>query len=374
MTGSAGTRLPDWRSGPPGPASVTVPAVDATRATAALLRVVALLAGETEVAVGRVSAGGVPELVRVTPGGTAVSPVDGPVEVGLALGAAGPAGWAATEVSLAGGRLTVRADPGRFDASWSERVAGYLARALAGDADLVGAEERGHLVHGRGGPVRPLPDRPYGTLVAERAARHPDRVAVAYEGRAMSYGELDAAANRVARGLLAAGLEAEDTVAVGTDRTSEWVAAILGVFRAGGVYLPVEPEHPAERVATVLERSGCRFVLTESGGLAGTGARWSRTVAELLAAGGTGPPDVTIAPEQAAYVYFTSGSTGTPKGALCEHRGMANHLAAKIEDLGLGADDVVVQNAEQSFDISLWQLAAPLLVGARVLVVPRRDI
>ncbi|HEX6754632.1 MAG TPA: AMP-binding protein, partial [Mycobacteriales bacterium] len=126
--------------------------------------------------------------------------------------------------------------------------------------------------------------------------------------------------------------------------------------------------------ATVLERSGCRFVLTETGGLAGTGRRWSRPVAELLAAGGTGAPDVTVAPEQAAYVYFTSGSTGTPKGALCEHRGMANHLAAKIEDLGLGPDDVVVQNAEQSFDISLWQLAAPLLVGARVLVVPRRDI
>src|SRR5438093_9390100 len=83
---------------------------------------------------------------------------------------------------------------------------------------------------------------------------------------------------------------------------------------------------------------------------------------------------VDVAPGQLAYIYFTSGSTGEPKGVMCEHAGMLNHLFAKIEDLGIGDGDVVAQTAPQCFDISLWQLVSPLLVGGRILIVEQETI
>ena len=83
---------------------------------------------------------------------------------------------------------------------------------------------------------------------------------------------------------------------------------------------------------------------------------------------------IEVAPDQLAYIYFTSGSTGEPKGAMCEHAGLVNHLFAKIEDLGIGAGQVVAQTAPQCFDISLWQLVSALLVGGRTLLVEQEVI
>src|SRR5262249_126130 len=83
---------------------------------------------------------------------------------------------------------------------------------------------------------------------------------------------------------------------------------------------------------------------------------------------------IGVAPDQLAYIYFTSGSTGEPKGAMCEHTGMLNHICAKIQDLSIGAGDVVAQTAPQCFDISLWQLISALLVGGRTLIVEQEAI
>src|SRR5256714_5218324 len=83
---------------------------------------------------------------------------------------------------------------------------------------------------------------------------------------------------------------------------------------------------------------------------------------------------VEVGPDQLAYIYFTSGSTGEPKGAMCEHAGMLNHLYAKVDDLGIGAGQVVTEIAPQCFDISLWQLIAGLLVGARTLIIEQEVI
>jgi amino acid adenylation domain-containing protein len=268
--------------------------------------------------------------------------------------------------------LTLAYDTARFDAGFAVRFGRYLRAALDGAADLLPADEREHLVNGRGGPVRELPDARFHELFARRAAAHPDAVAVRYRAETWTYGRLDRAANQVAHALLDRGLAAEEVVAVATGRTPAWLAAVIGVVKAGGAYLPVEPDHPPARVATLLDQSRCRLVITAPGRREVPGAV-ALPVDELL----TGPdhdPGVPVGPDRLAYLYFTSGSTGLPKGAMCEHAGMVNHLLAKVDDFGLTAADVVVQNAEASFDISLWQLVAPLMVGGHTVIVPREEI
>ena len=132
----------------------------------------------------------------------------------------------------------------------------------------------------------------------------------------------------------------------------------------------------------MLSRAECRLVLTESGSTATLDPALDslagvRTL-HISAGHGEDHPDgnlgIDIAPDQLAYIYFTSGSTGEPKGAMCEHAGLLNHLLAKIDDLEIGADQVVAQTAPQCFDISLWQLVSALLVGGRTLLVEQQVI
>ncbi|MGY0491039.1 non-ribosomal peptide synthetase [Streptomyces sp. WG-D5] len=262
------------------------------------------------------------------------------------------------------GALRVHYRTGFLDAEAAARVAGYHIAALAGPPrrSLLSEGELRYQLQELAGPTRVLPDRRVHELFEERVAEHPDAPAVADADRVWTYAELDARANQVGRALLARGLRPEGVVAVVMERGLDWAAAVLGVLKAGGVYLPVEPHFPAERVATMLARADCRLVVADRDG--------TFSVADAYA---EGHPDtalgVPVAPDQLAYLYFTSGSTGEPKGALCEHAGFLNHVLAKIDDLGIGAGDTVAQTAPQCFDISLWQLVSALVVGGRTLVV-----
>ncbi len=226
-------------------------------------------------------------------------------------------------------------------------------------------------------------ERPFPVLFAEEAAKAPSAIAIECDGEALRYDELNLRANRLAHALTDRGVGPEVLVAVGMERGIDLAVAVLGILKAGGAYLPLDPHHPSERLAGVIARSGCRLVLAgddllpalsgaiEIGrGLAAEAAPPALcSLAELLAAPASDAnPAPRARPENLAYVIYTSGSTGQPKGAMIEHRGMLNHLFAKISDLALGADDVVAQTASQCFDISVWQLLAPLLVGGRVVV------
>jgi amino acid adenylation domain-containing protein len=211
---------------------------------------------------------------------------------------------------------------------------------------------------------------------------HPDAIAAVHGNKLRTYGELNARANQLARALLARGLTREAVVGVVTERNLDWMTAVLAIFKAGGAYLPIEPHFPADRIARTLSRAGSRLVLTERGST----AMLDEAVASLSGveklfidtayAEGRSQCDlgIDVAPDQLAYIYFTSGSTGEPKGAMCEHAGMLNHLFAKIDDLKIGEGDVVAQTAPQCFDISLWQLVSPLLVGGRTLIVEQERI
>jgi amino acid adenylation domain-containing protein len=281
-------------------------------------------------------------------------------------------------------RLSYRRDT--IAPEYAERIGGYYLAALTAavaepDAPharrslLSDAEVRTHL-HDLAGPRREIPARSLAGIFEERVAADPDLPAAGHGARRWTYRELDDRANAIAHTLLARGVGAEDVVAVVADRTLDWVATTIAIFKVGGVYLPVRPDFPPERIATQLRRSRCRHLVTE----AAAAATVERTLATLgrdcdvvtvddIPAGGHGNPDVPVLGDQAAYIYFTSGSTGEPKGAVCEHRGMLNHLYAKIEDLDLKRGEVVSQTASQCFDISLWQVVAPLLVGGSVQII-----
>ncbi|MFK0252490.1 amino acid adenylation domain-containing protein [Streptomyces sp. NPDC090445] len=274
-----------------------------------------------------------------------------------------------------------------LDAESARRIAGYHRTALAllaADPDaahhpqsLLSAEEQRFQLEELAGPRRDLPDRRAHELFEERVRMHPQAVAVVHGARSWTYREVNERANRLGRALLARGLRSEDPVAVVTERTPEWLTAVLAVFKAGGVYLPIEPHFPAGRIAATLERARCGLVLTTADSTAtlepavatlpGTTVLYlDAALAEQTDGRDLG---VAVAADQLAYIYFTSGSTGTPKGAMCEHAGMLNHLRAKIDDLGVTDSAVVAQIAPQCFDISLWQLVSALLVGGRTLLV-----
>ncbi|GGI83992.1 hypothetical protein GCM10011581_21510 [Saccharopolyspora subtropica] len=276
-------------------------------------------------------------------------------------------------------RLQHRAD--LLNASQVHRIGGYYLAALDqlttdldaphNAASLLSAEEHHYQIFGLAGPRRDLPEQRVHELFEARVQRHPDAVAAVYRDQRWTYRQLNERANQIAHALLARGLRAEDVVAVVTDRNLDWMASVLGVFKAGGCYLPVEPDFPADRIARTLRRSDCQFALAEVGRTANLdGADVDVEVLPLRDIGGdTTNPGVPVAADQLAYVYFTSGSTGEPKGAMCEHAGMINHLFAKIHDLGIAEGAVVAQTAPQCFDISLWQLVSALLVGGRTVLI-----
>jgi amino acid adenylation domain-containing protein len=278
-----------------------------------------------------------------------------------------------------------------LDASAAERIAGYHRAALAAlahdpDADpraarLLSDAEVDSQVHGLAGPRRPLPDERPHELIRRRAAERPDAVALERGDRRWTYAELVAHADRVTAALLDAGLAPEDVVAVVSERSMEWAAAVLGVLRAGGAYLPLEPHFPPARIASALGRAGVRLVLTEEGSrgaldtaLATLPAVRTLDLGTVCSGEPVPPPHVAVPATGLAYLYFTSGSTGEPKGAMCEHAGMLNHLLAKIADLGLDESSVVAQTAPQCFDISLWQLLSAWLVGGRTVLVPQEVV
>ncbi|WP_030683879.1 non-ribosomal peptide synthetase [Streptomyces sp. NRRL B-1347] len=322
--------------------------------------------------------------------------VDGAFETVLDLGPGQPhhSSDAVLTVALRTGaegptlRLRYRTDV--LDTEAAERIAGYYVTAweqLAAAPDapcrsrgLLSDDEVRRQLHDMAGPARELPDRRFHELFEEQAALRPDEIAAVHGSESHTYGELNAKANRIAHALLARDLGPEAVVAVVTGRHLDWQAAVIGIFKAGAAYLPVEPGLPAERMARMLERSGCRLALTEEGGSgqlvqAAPADLDVLTVAAALAEDRSEHnPGIQVAPGQLAYLYFTSGSTGEPKGAMCEHEGFVNHLYAKIDDLGIDEGQVVAQTAPQSFDISLWQLVAALVVGGRTLIVEQDAI
>ncbi len=253
-----------------------------------------------------------------------------------------------------------------------ERRLGSLSLLAAAERQQLLLEWNDTAAQGAAGPLV--------SRIEIQTRRTPGAVAATDRTSQLSYGELDARSSRLAHRLVEAGVASEDVVALLAERSVDFLVALLGILKAGGVYLPLDPLHGEGRLSRVLQQSAPRLVLVAGSleaklevalrAFPAAKAPGRKRIEELLAnPAPSTSPRVPAASGKLAYVLFTSGSTGRPKGAMITHQGMCNHLEAKIRDLGLGPSDVVAQTASQSFDISVWQLLAPLLAGGRVHVV-----
>ncbi|MFG2379325.1 amino acid adenylation domain-containing protein [Streptomyces sp. NPDC048504] len=214
-------------------------------------------------------------------------------------------------------------------------------------------------------------------LFAARLVRDPDAVAIVSDGVEISYSELDARANRLARYLTGLGVGPESCVGVCLERGSDLQTALLAVLKAGGAYVPLDPDHPAERMAYVVRDAGLEVVLT-SRALTETLPGDVRTVVvddpavrtELAALDSSATACAELRPEHPAYVIYTSGSTGRPKGVLVSHVGVASLVAGHVQHLAVGPGARVAQFASAAFDTFGWEWMMALLSGATLVVVP----
>ncbi|HXZ16822.1 MAG TPA: amino acid adenylation domain-containing protein, partial [Roseiarcus sp.] len=274
-----------------------------------------------------------------------------------------------------------------FDLSTIERLTAHLTRVLEQAAsdpqrrlrelDLLGAEERRRLLVEWNDTATDYPkDRCVHELFAEQAARTPDAVALVCAGRELSYRQLDRRSNQLARHLQSLGVGADVVVGLCVERSLDMVVGLLGVLKAGGAYLPLDPAYPARRLAFMLDDARVAALVTQSalaGGLPATDARlvlldddWP-----LISQLAETPAPRRAAPDNLAYVIYTSGSTGEPKGVAVLHSNVVR-LVRGTNYATFSSDDVFLHLAPLAFDAATFEIWGALLNGARLNVFADR--
>jgi amino acid adenylation domain-containing protein len=253
------------------------------------------------------------------------------------------------------------------------------AGAVVGELALLTEAELEQLVTGFNDTAADYPrDRTTHQLVADQAARTPDRAAVESGGHRLTYAELDDRANRLAHHLRELGAGPGVPVGVCLRRSADLVAALLAVWKAGGAYLPLDPDFPPERLRLYLDDSAAPVVITQTelkSRLPATTARVLDLDADddAIDARPATPPEPAGTADDLAYLIYTSGSTGTPNGVEVPHRALVNFLTSMRREPGLTPDDVVAAVTTVSFDIHHLELWLPLTTGAKVAVLTREE-
>ena len=271
-----------------------------------------------------------------------------------------------------------------FDAPTIRRMLGHFRRlleAIAADPGrklseltIMDADERRAMLH-----IGKADQRPYAQDVClqqcfeAQARRTPDAVAVCFEDQQLTYRQLNARANRLGRRLRAMGVGPDAVVGLFVQRSLEMVVGLLGVLKAGGAYLPLDPGYPPERLAFMLDHSRAKILLAQQRLAPALGSYAGQIVAldgeeDASKTDGVADLDCLTAPEHAAYVIYTSGSTGQPKGVVIPHRAIVNHMHWMADEFPLDAHDAVLQKTPFSFDASVWEFHAPLMAGARLVM------
>ncbi|MGW5496076.1 non-ribosomal peptide synthase/polyketide synthase [Streptomyces olivaceoviridis] len=275
----------------------------------------------------------------------------------------------ADDTAADGIRLTLGAHPDRFTpadvTAHRDRYTRLLTAAAEapgapiGTLDLLGPDEHS-LLAGSDDTAEPLDTR---SLVERIEAQDPAAEAVVFEGRSVSYGELNARANRLAHALRRRGAGVESRIAVLLPRSVDLVVAVLAVLKAGAAFVPVETGYPAERIAYVLADSGAELVIA-----ADDVVGFERIAPDAGADEPADNPGIRVRGDNAAYVMYTSGSTGRPKGVVVPHEGLLNRLSWLQRDHRMTPDDRIVQKTPIGFDISVWEFLWPLVQGATLVV------
>ncbi|WP_431111402.1 amino acid adenylation domain-containing protein [Variovorax paradoxus] len=246
-----------------------------------------------------------------------------------------------------------------------------------GDIALLGAPEQAQLAAWSVNPHREPQLQPVHRLVEHHARQQPDATALLFADEALSFHELNRRANRLAHRLIALGVGPDVLVGIAMERSVEMVVALLGVLKAGGAYLPLDPDYPAERLAYMVQDSGIELLLAHRATRDWLHDRSSLTTLELdnLDLGGEpeADPGVALHGENLAYVIYTSGSTGKPKGAAIRHDALHSCMAWMQRTYGLTREDTVLHKAPFGFDVSVWELFWPLTAGARLVVANPGD-
>ena len=292
-----------------------------------------------------------------------------------------------------------------FDAASARRLAERFCLLLSGIAaapetqiaelPVMAAAERALVVSGFNATAADYPrDRTVVELFEVQAARVPDALAVVDGVREVGYGALASASRRLGRHLIGLGVGPETVVGVCLEHSADLIVALLGVFQAGGAYLPLDPEYPPARLRLMLadaaapvliatrtyaerladaqaaggDRPDTRLVIVDDAATAAAIARLSDM--PLGDAERTAP----LTPDSLAYVIYTSGSTGRPKGVMVGHREFSNFLLATQDDLKLDGGTVLLSLASSSFDLSIEEFCVPLVIGGYVVMADRRRL
>ncbi|WP_330183508.1 amino acid adenylation domain-containing protein [Nocardia sp. NBC_01503] len=285
--------------------------------------------------------------------------------------------------------VDILANPERYDRGELDdqlnRFLLFLGNLIAADPDqpvggigLLTDAERDRILHA---PNRiDEPDPVLLPALLATGARQATATAVIDGATALTYGQLDALSNRLARTLIRHGIGPEDVVAVPARRNPEWVVAIWAVAKAGAAYLPIDPAHPADRVAAILDESRVRIMIATDAEPWADRVRQGReclALDELMGAADTASAPVTDAervrplrPAHPAYVIYTSGSTGTPKGVVVTHAGLAGLLAAQGNYLPAVPGDRMLCVTTPTFDASIWELLLAFVSGATLVIAP----
>ncbi|NWE79928.1 non-ribosomal peptide synthetase, partial [Pseudomonas yamanorum] len=243
-----------------------------------------------------------------------------------------------------------------------------------GEVQLLGVDERQRLMSEWGRHDTLYPSQlPVHQLFEQQAAQAPDAVALIFEGQVLSYGELNTRANRLAHHLVARGVGPEVLVGIAVERGLDMVVGLLAVLKAGGGYVPLDPQYPVDRLLCMIEDSACVLVLTQSSlqerlPIPPAVQRVCLDQDHVWREADGNNPVGTVDGENLAYVMFTSGSTGRPKGVGITHASLTRHAFVSLQFFGLSACDRVLQFSTFNFDGFVEQLYPALICGASVVL------
>ena len=283
-------------------------------------------------------------------------------------------------------------DANLFRPDTIQRLAGHLQVLIAGMAEdldcpiaqlpLLTQAETEQLATWSSARVD-YPEIPMHRQIEAHAVQQPDAIALTFRDQHLTYAELNQRANQLAHYLISLGVGADVTVAVCVEPCLDILIGLLGIFKAGGVYVPLDPTYPAERLATILEETQPQVFLTQSHLLPhlpafpdsiGDRVFCCDRDSHLLQSAPTHNPAPAVDLDRTAYLVYTSGTTGKPKGVMVSHRNLINYIRVAQERFGVNQQDVIPAIARFTFSITMFELVLPLAAGGRLVILEREHI